>query len=195
MTTLFESTRFVVRELRRDELPALQALYEANPDYFFTVGGQAPRPDEAQQEFDELPPAHIPFGSRWFAGVFDRQGDLRGLIILLSDLSAQAVWHTALFFLEVPLRGTGAASELQASLEAWAAAGGARWLRLGVVMGNLPAERFWSKCGYAPVRTRQIQVANGATKTTHVMVKPLAGGTLDEYLRRVPRDEPGSTMA
>jgi GNAT superfamily N-acetyltransferase len=195
MTVLFESTRFVVRELRRDELPALQQLYEANPDYFFTVGGLPPRPDEAQQEFDELPPAHIPFGTRWFAGVFDRKGVLKGLIIVVSDLSAREVWHTALFFVEVALRGTGAAGELQASLETWAAALGARWLRLGVVVGNRLAERFWSKCGYTPVRTRQILVADGETKATRVMVKPLAGGTLDEYLQRVPRDQPGSTLA
>jgi RimJ/RimL family protein N-acetyltransferase len=195
MAVLFESPRFVVRELRPDELPTLQALYEANPDYFFTVGGQAPRPDEAQQEFDERPPAHLGYGSRWFAGIFDRTGRLAGLIILVSDLSAPQVWHTALFFIEMRLRGTGAAGEIHASLEAWAEAGGARWLRLGVVVGNAPAERFWSKCGYLEVRTREIEVALGVIRTTRVMVKPLAGNTLDEYLRRVPRDQPDSTQA
>lgn len=192
---LFESARYIVRELRPDELPALQALFEANPDYFITVGGKPPRPDEARQEFDELPPPHLGYASRWFAGVFDRTARLCGLIIVISDLAARHVWHTALFFLELPLRGTGAAGELHASLEGWAAASGARWLRLGVVVGNLPAERFWAKCGYTEVRRRQIEVANGETKTTRVMVKPLAGGTLQDYLLQVPRDEPGSSLA
>jgi GNAT superfamily N-acetyltransferase len=194
MPALFESPRFVVRELRPDELPALQALFKANPDYFFTVGGQGPRPDEAQQEFHELPPAHLSYGTRWFAGVFDRANGLRGLIILVSDLAAKDVWHTALFFVAGQLRGTGAAGEIQSSLEAWALSCGARWLRLRVVVGNAPAERFWSKCGFIEVRTRQIVVGSGESKTTRVMVKPLAGGSLDDYLRWVPRDEPHSTL-
>jgi hypothetical protein len=119
---------------------------------------------------------------------------LRGLTIVVSDLSAKDVWHTSLFFVEVWLRGSGAAGEIQASLEAWAAAAGARWLRLGVIVGNAPAEHFWSKCGYAEVRRRQVVVANGQTRTTRVMVKPLAGAAIDDYLRRVPRDDPESTL-
>jgi GNAT superfamily N-acetyltransferase len=194
MSALFETAGLVVRELRRDELPALQALFDANPDYFIAVGGQPPLPDEAEREFDELPPPPLSFGTRWFAGVFDRAGALSGLLILLSDLTAKDVWHTALFFLAGAQRGTGAAAELQAALERWARAGGARWLRLGVVKGNARAERFWARCGYREVRTREITNASGVVKTVGVLVKRLAGGSLDDYLREVPRDRPGSTL-
>lgn len=194
MSLLFETANLAVRELRRDELPALQAMFDANPDYFIAVGGRPPAPDEAEREFDELPPPALSFGTRWFAGVFDRSGSLSGLLILLSDLSARDVWHTALFFLAGAQRGTGAAAELQAALERWARAGGARWLRLGVVKGNARAERFWARCGYREVRTREITNASGEPKTVGVLVKPLAGGSLDDYLREVPRDRPGSTL-
>ncbi len=191
---LFESTSFTVRELLAEEIPLLQALFEANPDYFVIVGGQPPRPDEAQQEFDEQVPGHLSFGKRWFAGAFDRAGTLRGLVILVSDLSAPGVWHTALFFLEGSLRRTGAAMELHDALQSYARRSGARWLRLAVIDGNAPAQRFWAKCGYQQVRTRPYPTLSGETKLARVLVKPLADGTLEQYVLLVPRDAPESSL-
>lgn len=194
MSVLFETPDLVVRDLQRDEIPLLQSLFEGNPDYFLRVGGQAPLPDEAQREFDELPPAPLTFDRKWFAGAFDRQCRLQGLVIVISDLCAVGVWHTALFFLANALHGSGAAARLHDALEAWASQAGARWLRLGVVAGNAAAERFWDKCGYLEVRTREICNASGQRKTVRVLVKPLAGGTVAEYLQCVPRDTPGSSL-
>ena len=191
---LFESRHFVARELRSDEVPVLQALFDTNPDYFITVNGGPPAPDEAQREFEELPPPHLSYGEHWFAGVFDRARVLKGLVVLVTDLGAQGVWHTALFFVERGLRGSGAAMELHQSLEARALASGAQWLRLGVIAGNHRAERFWAKCGYTEVRTRDLVNAAGQAKTVKVLVKPLAGGTLAEYLETVPRDAPNSPL-
>jgi GNAT superfamily N-acetyltransferase len=190
----FETEDFVVRDLQREELPQLQALFEANPTYFLLVGGQPPLPDEAVQEFEELPPVHMSFGQRWFSGVFDRSGCLQGLLIVLSDLCAPGIWHTALFFLADSQHGTGAAMRLHAGLEAWAGSQGARWLRLGVVVGNVAGERFWSKCGYTEVRTRPMNDASGQTRTVRVLVKPLVPETVAQYLAQVPRDQPGSEL-
>ena len=69
---------------------------------------------------------------------------------------------------------------------------GARWLRLGVVRGNARAERFWERCGYVQVRERGPVQMGRKTNLLRVMVKPLAGGTLDEYLALVARDRPGA---
>lgn len=194
MTPLFEAAGLTVRELQPEQVPAVQLLFEANPDYFVAVGGQPPRPDEAQREFDEMPPPPLTFGRRWFAGAFDRQQRLQGVLIVVSDLCAPQVWHTALFFLAGSLRRTGAATRLHAALEDWAMRSGARWLRLGVVAGNTVAERFWARCGYQAVRTREIVDAAGQTRTVRVLVKPLRGDPIARYLQQVPRDEPGSTL-
>lgn len=196
---LFRTPRLTLRELGRADLPALQALFEADPAYFLTVNGQPPRPDEAEQEYDESPPAALSWTRRWFAGVYDSAQRLQGLLIVVSDLSAPAVWHTALFFLATPLHGSGAAHELQAALEAWAGAGGARWLRLGVVAGNSRAERFWARCGYREVRSREIVDASGQPRTVRVLVKPVGRDApsldgLADYLNRVPRDAPGADL-
>lgn len=201
MAVLFTTGCHAVRELGHDDLPALQALFQANPDYFVRVGGQPPGPNEARQAFNERPPAHLGFRQRWFAGVVDGGGALRGLLILLSDFTAPGVWHIALFLLDDTTRGTGAAARLHAALQAWAQAAGARWLRLGVVVGNLPAERFWARCGYQSVRTRPFVADSGQALVSRVMVKPLpppghdpVASSLASYLALVPRDAPGSTL-
>jgi hypothetical protein len=194
MPSLFESIGFTVRELLLDELSTLQALFEANPEYFVTVNGKAPDTGEAIREFNEMPPAHLTFGTRWFAGVFDKAQRLCGAIILVHDLSAKGVWHIALFFMEARLRGTGAAQEVYASLEEVSYSSHAQWLRLAVIDGNLRAERFWIRQGYSEVRKRQLQNPSGEIKTSKVMVKPLRGGTLAEYLHLVPRDAPSSPL-
>lgn len=192
---MFESARFVVRELDRAELPRLQALYEANPDYFHAVSGRGPAPDEAQVEFDELPPPHLSWRRRWVGGIFDRAGELAGVTIVVADLVAPAVWHIALFLLAARLHGSGAAAELHGALAAWAQRGGARWLRLGVVVGNTRAERFWERQGYREVRRRPWS-GNGAGTTawSRVMIRPLGDDSVDGYLARVERDRPDSTL-
>lgn len=194
MTAHFTGPGFAVRELAQADLPTLQTLFEANPSYFHTVGGQAPRSDEARQEFDEQPPAHLPHAARWFAGIHTQDGALHGLLILVLDFCAPGVWHTALFWLDDASRGTGLAGDVQAGLEACAQARGAQWLRLVVIEGNAAGERFWARCGYQQVRTRPYVNAAGEAKVGLVMVKPLAGGPVAEYLALVPRDEPGSSL-
>ena len=42
------------------------------------------------------------------------------------------------------------------------------------VAGNSAAERFWHKCGYREVRTREITNASGKPRTVRVLVKLLA---------------------
>jgi GrpB-like predicted nucleotidyltransferase (UPF0157 family)/GNAT superfamily N-acetyltransferase len=192
--TLFASADLQARALRAHEVPALQALYAADPAYFQRVAGRPARPDEARRDFEESPPTHLGYRERWFLGVFDGAGQLQGVVDVVADLCAEGVWHIALVFLAQPLRGTGAAARLHAALESWAQAAGARWLRLGVVRGNTSAERHWHKLGFREVRTRETENASGQPATIGVLVKPLAGGDLAQYLRLLPRDAPGSLL-
>jgi GNAT superfamily N-acetyltransferase len=191
---LFAAAGLHARVLRADEVPRLQALFDANPDYFQTVNGRNANPDEAQVEFDELPPPHLPFRERWMLGVFDDAGALVGVVLVLSDLGAPGVWHLALFLLATPLHGRGMAAPLLHALESWAIAGGAQWMRLGVVTANARGRRFWERCGYRPVRMRENVDTGGRLNDLLVCTKPLAGGTVDDYLALVPRDRPDSTL-
>jgi GNAT superfamily N-acetyltransferase len=110
---------------------------------------------------------------------------------VLSDLLAPRVWHISLFIIATALHGTGTAGLLYERLEKWAKDEGASWLRLGVVVDNAKAERFWEKAGYCEVR-RLIEQHGSMTHTVRLMVKPLGSLDVDEDLREVPRDRPES---
>lgn len=192
-TILFATDALTARVLEAAELPQLQALFDANPDYFRAVNGRDANPDEAQVEFDELPPPHLGWTQRWFAGLFDRHGALVGIVIVVSDLGAAGVWHVALFLLATALHGAGVARPVFDALEAWARAGGARWLRLGVVRGNTRGERFWERCGFVETRVRHGIDTGGRRNDLRVMVKPLAAD-LESYLDCMPRDRPDAAL-
>jgi GNAT superfamily N-acetyltransferase len=180
------------RELARDDLPRLQALFEANPEYFLAVNGVAPRPDEAMREFDDRPPAHMPFDRCLVIGVEDGAGRCVAVASLLSDFLAESVWHIGLFLVDASLHGTGQAATLYRGLERWMRDEGAEWIRLGAVAGNGRAERFWEKMGYVETRRREGVKMLERVNAVRVFAKPLAGGDIATYLRLVPRDVPGA---
>jgi GNAT superfamily N-acetyltransferase len=73
---------------------------------------------------------------------------------VVSDLLAPTVWHIGTFIVATSRHGRGDAQVIYDNLEAWARRNGAQWLRLGVVKGNLRAEHFWERQGFAQTRLR-----------------------------------------
>lgn len=191
---LFESSGYYGREMVAAEVPQLQALFEANPEYFLLVNGRRPHSNEAQVEFDELPPSHLRYNKRWFLGLFDRSRELAGIAVVVSDFCTSDVWHIGLLLLATRLHGRGAARSIYEALEAWMHRQGAQWLRLGVVEGNARAERFWAKCGFREVRRRTGVDTGGRMNNVRVLVKSLDGAAIAGYLESVPRDQPDSRL-
>jgi GNAT superfamily N-acetyltransferase len=181
-----------LRELGAGDIAAVQRFFEVNPEYFLTVNGEGPGPDEAKNEFVDLPPAGMPYRAMWLLGFFDREDALIGVATIVGDFLQPHVWHVGLFIVASALHGSGVAHALYRRLERWMVEQGARWLRLGVVQGSVKAERFWLRCGYAQVRERGPLVMGKKTNLLRVMAKPLAGGTIDEYLELVERDRPSA---
>ena len=189
-TALFSGPAFRALEVGEADVPELQRFFEANPEYFHIVGGEGPGADAAREEFEDRPPAGWPCGRTWLIRFVDGAGDTIGMADVVSNLLAEGVWHIGLFIVATSLHGTGAAQALYAGLEDWIRSNGARWLRLNVVVGNLPAERFWNRAGYREVRQRGGVEIGRRINTVRVMTKPLANGTPAEYLRIVARDRP-----
>jgi len=189
---LFGDAEFQARPLLDNDLPMLQAFFVANPDYFIAVNGVPPRSDEARQEFDERVPAGMAYERQYRLGLFDAQGGLIGVAWLVSILFAAGVWHIGLFIVATALHGSGRAQAMHQALHDWIACQGARWIRLGAVVGNRRAERFWEKLGYLEVRRRTGIQTGLRISTVRVFVKGVGGAGLDEYLQRVERDRPGS---
>lgn len=192
-TTLFGTGRHHARLLAAADVPALQAFFDANPEYFVTVGGEPPGASEAQTEFDDAPPAGMPFKGRCVIGFDDHRGAMAGMAHVLTDFLADGVGHIGLFIVASALHGRGVGGELYRGLEDWMRRGGMRWIRLGAVVGNEKAERFWVGRGYHEVRRRHGIVMGQRTNDLHVYVKALQpDATVADYLARVERDRPES---
>jgi GNAT superfamily N-acetyltransferase len=168
----------------------LQRFFEANPDYFLAVHGEPARPGEAREQIQDEPPPGWTFARRCLIGYQDSTKSLVAVAEIISDLLVPSVWHIGLFIVATSCHGTGTAQALYQGLEAWAAASGAKWLRLGVVQGHTRAERFWKSMAFIQTRTRSGVPAGKRVNTLRVMFKPLAGGTLEQYLAIIERDRP-----
>jgi len=192
MNPAFPLGRWQAHPLGADEVPALQRFFEANPRYFEAITGAPPRADEAQQEFDDRPPDGMPYSRLWALRCALGDDPFAGVVFGMSDFLAPQVCHIGLFIVATHLHGSGAAAALYAQLEAWMVGQGARWCRLGAVVGNARAERFWERCGYVEVRQRAGISMGARVNTVRVMVKPFGDATVAEHLQRVARDQPGA---
>src|ERR1041385_7818168 len=193
MRLLDEPPLFIARSFRAIEIdaariPMLQQFYQSNPEYTLAVNGEPPGPNEARDEFESLLPAGWPYKKRSVLGFFDAQESMIGVANVISDLFALGIWHIGLFIVATRLHGSGVAQILYAQLESWMRGNGALWLRLGVVEGNVRAERFWERSGYWDIRKRQSVKMGKRLNALRVMAKPLAAGSVSEYLALVERD-------
>ncbi|HEX2586370.1 MAG TPA: GNAT family N-acetyltransferase [Steroidobacteraceae bacterium] len=186
---LFTANQFEARELADEDIPALQQFYEENAAYFILANDMPARDDEAQREFDDLPPPEMPFNRRFLIG-FYKNSQLIGMATVLSDFLAAQVWQISFFIISTSLHGSGSARDMYGALEHWMECNGAQWIRLGVIIGNHRAERFWEKCGYVETRKRSGVIFGNRIHTLRVMAKPFNYATIDQYLTLVLRDRP-----
>jgi GNAT superfamily N-acetyltransferase len=180
-----------VVELTGERAPLLQQFFEENPAYFVATSGEPAGPLEAIEEITSKVPAEMPFTKKWVVGYVGAEGSLVAMANLITDLLAVSIHHIGTFILATRFHGSGQAQLLYQGLERWAVSQGAAWLRLGVVQGNTRAERFWAAQHYVPVRERPGIEMGKRVVTVRNMVKPVAGGLLEEYFAIAPRDRPG----
>jgi GNAT superfamily N-acetyltransferase len=179
-----------VIELKAGTEPLLQRFFEENPLYFLSVNGEPAGPTEAYEEIHDALPAGWGYTRKLVLGYVASDGSLAAMANIVSDMLAPAVWHISTFIVATARHGSGDAATLYKGLEAWASKHGAKWLRLGVVRGNARAEHFWERQGFTDARLRHDVQMGRHTNTLRVMFKPLAGGTLEQYLALVARDRP-----
>ncbi|MFY7866668.1 GNAT family N-acetyltransferase [Roseateles sp.] len=177
-------------ELRIDDAPLLQQFFDANPAYFLAVQGEPAGSDEAKDEIAGELPVWLTYSKKFVIGYQDHTGSLVAMANLLSNIFVPGVWNLSTFIVATAHHGTGLAPSLYRELETWTVACGAHWLRLGVVKGNVRAERFWQAQGFVDTRERHGYQIGNQVNVLRVMMKPLAGGTLADYLDLVPRDRP-----
>ncbi len=183
--------RWIAVPLGEADAPALQAFLDANPLYSQIVNGRPFAPGEALQEIVE-PPPYPHRALHALAVLAPEAGPWRGFVSLVDDLIAPGVQHIGLFLVATAEQGSGLAAELYQAIEQRAREQGARWMRLGVVVGNARAEAFWARCGFREIRQRHGMPYEGPSRSVRVMLKTLDGSPLADYLAIVERDRPES---
>jgi GNAT superfamily N-acetyltransferase len=171
-----------------DDIPGLQRFVDANPEYHQIVCGEAPGPEHGRELLEFLPPPDYAYRAKVFLRYVDEAGENVGVADMIENLFAEGIWHIGLFQVATRLHGQGIARSLYDALEEWARRGGADWLRLGVVVGNVRAERFWEKVGYTDVSKREGVEMGKRVNTLRVMAKPLTGRGWTDYYNLVERD-------
>jgi ribosomal protein S18 acetylase RimI-like enzyme len=187
----FETPRCLAVALCAEDAPALQDFLDANPKYSEIVNGRPFRPGEALEEITDAPP--FTYNAMHALAVLDRaSGKWLGFVSLVDDLIAPGVCHIGLLIVATDCHGLGLGTEIYEALERRAKSRGDRWMRLGVVVGNGPAEALWRSVGFREVRQRHNMPYEGASRSVRVMFKPLCDEGLDRYLEQVHRDRPES---
>lgn len=175
-------------ELGAAQAPLLQRFFEANPELFLATTGEPSRPGDALEEITQDVPAEFSFVRKCVFGYARPDGELAAMANIIAGLIAPPIWHLGTFVVETSRHGGGDAQRICGALEHWASTHGALWMRLGVVIGNVRAERFWASQGYLPVRERAGVEMGNRRVTVRVMVKPLSTAGLGPYLELAPRD-------
>lgn len=175
--------------------PLLQKFFNDNPAYFLATSGAPASPDAAWEEITEPVPAEFSYTKKWVVGNIDTKGSLAAMANIITDLPVTAVFHVGTFIVATAHHGKVLAQTLYRGLESWAVGNGAAWMRLGVVEGNIRAERFWVSQGFIPVRRRSGILMGARSVTVQAMFKPLAAGTLEQYLALVARDRSDDVKA
>ena len=134
-----------LRELAREDLPELQALFERCGDYFALHEGRPPAPDEAEADWD-LMPAGKPREEKQAFGLY--APGLVAVVDVLRDWRRPGTWTIALLLLDPAVRGRGAGTQIVEAVDAWAAAAGADTLRVVVKLVNPGALAFWQALGF-----------------------------------------------
>lgn len=177
-------------EIGEGDLAELQRFLEANPEYWRRVMATDTPPHAAREILDSLPPPEWPHRRKWLVLMREQTGAIAAMAEGIEGLFAPPVWHVGLFIVAARLHGTGASRAIYQSLEQSMRASGAEWIRLGVVVGNEPAERFWDRCGFTEIKRRYDIEVGTRVCDLRIMVKPMAGRPLEEYFALVERDRP-----
>lgn len=133
---------------------ALQELFDVTPDYFLAITGKLAAPNEAENEFAELPP-DVNRADQFIFG-FYLDGRLIGCAGLLRGFRAANKAMLGLLLIGEKYQGLGhgsrAYTELEKIMASWP---GIDTVRIGVVETNHAAFAFWRKMGFTETREKR----------------------------------------
>ncbi|MHC1781715.1 MAG: GNAT family N-acetyltransferase [Anaerolineaceae bacterium] len=125
----------------------VQVLFEECQDFTLLVTALPAADDEGQKLFSDLPQG-MKSEDKTVFGLFTNT-KLVGVIDSIDGYPTEGMWFIGLFLLHPGCRGNGTGRVWLKAYEAYARAGGAKCIRLGVVEQNTRGRSFWEKNGFS----------------------------------------------
>jgi GNAT superfamily N-acetyltransferase len=158
---------FDVRPLLASDVPALEVLFDEDPEYFEING----RRFSVEEMRTALPPG-LGFDDK-FTFVLERDGRLEGLIDFVRGFPEPHVWYLGFIFLSLRARGGGTGRRCLHALYDWVRAQGGTVIRLGVVEPNLKARHLYATEGFEFEAMREVDVQAKRARRTLVLRRSL----------------------
>lgn len=158
---------FHVRALEECDIPALQALFDRDLEYFELNG----RPFPAEEIRTALPPGRSRDDK--FLFVLEREGKPEGMLDLIRGYPEPHIWHLGFIFLSKAARGGGVGRRCLHALYDWVRARGGTVLRLGVVEPNEKARHLYATEGFEFETMREIDPVAKRMRRTLVLRRAL----------------------
>ena len=163
---------YTVRRLKPDDAVILQRVFDRCPDYAEIVEGEGSSSAAAEELFESLPPGGS-FSNKLVAGIFNRVGEIGGVLEVMKHYPEENIWWIGLLLLDPGMRNQGVGRNLLEAFMEYARGNGGKAVMLGVVEDNRSAYRFWSQNGFDLVRKTEPRLFGMKNQPVYLMQRKI----------------------
>jgi RimJ/RimL family protein N-acetyltransferase len=159
---------FTVRPFEDRDAAPLQALFDADPEFFQGVNGRDIPVTEIR---GAIPPGRT-LADKFFFAIL-KEDRVAGLIDIIGGYPEPDTWHLGFIFLAKEVRGGGVGRRALHAIYDWMKGQGATTIRLGVVEPNTRARWLYASEGFVFKGVREIDLSVNRARRTLVLERPL----------------------
>ncbi|SKA96785.1 Acetyltransferase (GNAT) domain-containing protein [Caloramator quimbayensis] len=141
---------YSIKSLCADDFNIVKELCEKCSDYYLLIEGVLPSKKDVDEIFIDLPP-NKSYEDKYVLGIF-KYDELAGIVDIVRDFPDAGEWMLGLMLIKIDERGNGLGRNVHRALSEWASNLGAKSFRIGVVIDNHKAMKFWSNLGYKKIK-------------------------------------------
>jgi len=149
------------------DAPAIQALFDDDPETFAVLEGAPPRPDEALHLLRDRPPG-LSLEDKFVYLI-----DGLAVIDMARGYPDEHTWYLGLIYVARGARGAGLGTQMIEALCSHVQSAGGRALRLAVVAGNTRARRLYDRLGFVHVARRSRATWSGEQQEVDVLERAI----------------------
>jgi len=165
-----DDSDYYVGKLEPEHSELLQKLFDRCDDYAMIVEGEGVSPTAANEIFQAVPLGRS-LDDKFTVGVWDRGGDIVGVLEGMRHYPDDSTWWIGLLMLAPEVRGRGLGRKLVQRFCDYVRSEQGTSIMLGVVEENGSAYRFWQQQGFELVRQTEPRPFGKKTQVVYVMRK------------------------